>query len=196
MAKSSRRGPMLPEPSTWHTTQCNSPDVAHRGRLPVRVLVGMIATLTEVFANDSVLLVFAVMAVAAALGSIRLRGVALGPAAALFAGLGVGAIDESLSGGEGLAVLRELGLVLFTYTLGIAAGPAFFAGLRRGGAAAAAVTVALIGGLAAVCALAGTILDLSAADRSGLFAGTTTNTPALQAASEARATATRWSPIR
>jgi putative transport protein len=145
----------------------------------------MSATLTEVFANDSVLLVFAVMAVAAALGSIRLRGVALGPAAALFAGLAVGAIDESLSGAQGLAVLRELGLVLFAYTLGLASGPAFFAGLRRGGAKAAALTVSLIAVLAAACSLAGTILDLTAADRSGLFAGTTTNTPALQAATEA-----------
>ena len=99
----------------------------------MRVLVSMPATLIDVFANDSVLLVFLVMAVAATLGAIRLRGVALGPAAALFAGLAVGAIDESLSNAAGLAVLRELGLVLFAYTLGLASGPAFFAGLRRGG---------------------------------------------------------------
>lgn len=145
----------------------------------------MSATLIDVFANDSVLLVFVVMAVAAAMGAIRLKGVALGPAAALFAGLGVGAIDERLSGSDGLARLRELGLVLFAYTLGLSAGPAFFAGLRRGGAKAAALTVALIGGLAGVCALAAGLLNLPAADRAGLFAGATTNTPALQAATEA-----------
>lgn len=145
----------------------------------------MIATLVDVFADDSVLLVFVVMAVAAALGAIRLRGVALGPAAALFAGLGVGAIDQSLSGAAGLAQLRELGLVLFAYTLGLAAGPAFFAQLRRGGAQAAVLTVILIGGLAGACAVAAQLLDLPAADRAGLFAGSTTNTPALQAATEA-----------
>ncbi len=147
----------------------------------------MYGSLVDVFAKDSVLLVFSVMAVAAAIGAIKLKSVALGPAAALFAGLGVGAIDKSLSGANGLSVLRELGLVLFTYTLGIAAGPAFFAGLRRGGAAAAAVTVGLIGGLAGACALAAHILDLPAADRAGLFAGSTTNTPALQAATDALA---------
>jgi putative transport protein len=145
----------------------------------------MCGTLIDVFANDSVLLVFMVMAVAAALGAVRLRGVALGPAAALFAGLGVGAIDESLSGADGLGRLRELGLVLFAYTLGLASGPAFFAGLRRGGVRAAALTVSLIGGLAGACALAARLLDLPAADRAGLFAGATTNTPALQAATEA-----------
>src|SRR5512134_3084117 len=105
----------------------------------------------------------------------------LGPAAALFVGLAVGAIDESLSSASGLGLLKELGLVLFTYTVGLASGPAFFGGLRRGGAQAAALTVALIGGLAGLCALAAAILDLTAADRAGLFAGSTTNTPALQA---------------
>lgn len=145
----------------------------------------MRSDLVDFFAKDSVLLVFIVMAVAAAVGSIRLKSVALGPAAALFAGLGVGAIDESFSGAAGLGVLRQLGLVLFTYTLGLAAGPAFFAGLRRGGARAAMVTVALIGVLAGICAIAARVLDLAAADRAGLFAGSTTNTPALQAAAEA-----------
>ena len=145
----------------------------------------MLSTLIDVFAKDSVLLVFVVMAVAAAIGAIKLKSAALGPAAALFAGLGVGAIDDRLSSAGGLNVLRELGLVLFTYTLGLAAGPAFFGGLRRGGAQAAAVTVALIGGLAGACAVAARLLDLPAADRAGLFAGSTTNTPALQAASDA-----------
>ncbi len=151
----------------------------------MRVLTSMSATVIDVFANDSVLLVFVVMAVAATLGSIRLGGVALGPAAALFAGLAVGAIDESLSNAAGLNVLRELGLVLFAYTLGLASGPAFFAGLRRGGVKASALTVALIAALAGACAIAARFLDLPAADRAGLFAGSTTNTPALQAATEA-----------
>lgn len=145
----------------------------------------MCASLVDVFAKDSVLLVFVVMAVAAAIGAIKLKSVALGPAAALFTGLGVGAIDDRLSGASGLNVLREMGLVLFTYTLGLAAGPAFFSGMRRGGARTAVVTISLIGGLAGACALAANILDLPAADRAGLFAGSTTNTPALQAASEA-----------
>lgn len=141
--------------------------------------------LVDFFARDSVLLVFVVMAVAAAVGAIRLKSVALGPAAALFAGLGIGAIDEKFSGAPGLGVLRQLGLVLFTYTLGLAAGPAFIAGLRRGGGKAALVTLSLIGVLAAACAAAARLLDLTAADRAGLFAGSTTNTPALQAATEA-----------
>ena len=122
---------------------------------------------------------------APALGTVRVRGISIGPAAALFVGLAFGAIDDALTGAVELAVLRELGLVLFTYTIGIASGPTFFSALRRGGAAAIGVTCALVAGLAGVTAAVAAVFGLSAADRAGVFAGSTTNTPALQAAVEA-----------
>jgi len=96
----------------------------------------------DFLADDPILLAFLVVGIGAAIGSIRIRGISIGPAAALFVGLAVGAIDESLSGAGGLTILRELGLVLFTYTIGLAAGPTFFAGLRRGGIGTVAVTFA------------------------------------------------------
>jgi putative transport protein len=139
----------------------------------------------DVLADDSILLVFLVIALGAGIGAVRIKGVSLGPAAALFAGLAVGAVDESLSEASGLELLRELGLVLFTYTIGLASGPTFFAGLRRGGTQTIVATCALVAALAGLCALAASALDFTAADRAGLFAGSTTNTPALQAASEA-----------
>lgn len=139
----------------------------------------------DFFVDDPILLVFVVLGLGAAVGSLRFRSFALGPAAALFVGLAIGAIDEEISGAAGLGLLKELGLVLFTYTVGLASGPTFFAGLKRGGAQAVALTVALVGVLAGMCAVAGEVLGLSAADRAGLFAGSTTNTPSLQAAAEA-----------
>jgi putative transport protein len=135
--------------------------------------------------DEPLLLVFIVVGVGAACGTVSIRGVSIGPAAALFVGLGVGAIDERLSGVGELGVVRELGLVLFTYTLGLASGPSFFAALRRGGAAAIAVTGALVGVLAVMTAVVAAAFGLTAADRAGVFAGATTNTPALQAAVEA-----------
>ena len=68
----------------------------------------------------AILLVFVVVALGAGLGAVRVKGIALGPAAALFVGLAVGAIDDSLSAADGLGFLRSLGLVLFTYTVGLA----------------------------------------------------------------------------
>ena len=141
--------------------------------------------MVDLLAGDPVLLAFLVMGLGAGVGAVRAKGVALGPAAALFVGLAIGAVDESLSGADGLKLLQELGLVLFTYTIGLASGPTFFNGVRRGGLAAISLTVVLVAGLAGLCASVAGLLDLTAADRAGLFAGSTTNTPALQAAAEA-----------
>ena len=139
----------------------------------------------DFLADDPVLLAFLVVGIGAAIGSIRIWGVSIGPAAALFVGLAVGAVDESLSAASGLAILRELGLVLFTYTIGLAAGPTFFAGLRRGGIGTVAVTVALVGVLAGIVTAVAAGFGFTAAERAGLFAGSATNTPSLQAAVEA-----------
>lgn len=138
----------------------------------------------DVLLDDPIALVLLVMGVSAAVGSVKAAGVALGPAAALFVGLAVGALDDRVAEAGALGVLRQLGLVLFTYTVGVASGPSFVAGLRKGGALAVGVTVGLVAALAGMCALAANVLGLSAADRAGLFAGSTTNTPALQAAVE------------
>lgn len=141
--------------------------------------------MVHLLAADPVLLAFLVIGLGAGVGAIRVRGVSLGPAAALFVGLAVGAVDASLSGAAGLSVLRELGLVLFTYTIGLASGPTFVAGVRRGGLVAVGATVALVLAGAGICAAVAEVLGLSGADRAGLFAGATTNTPALQAATAA-----------
>lgn len=140
--------------------------------------------MVEFLADQPLLLLFAVVALGAAAGSVHVRSISLGPAAALFAGLAVGAIDDSI-GATGLTGMRELGLILFTYTVGVASGPMFVAGLRRGGALVIVVTAVLVGVLAVATAGLGELLGLDAAERAGIFAGATTNTPALQAAAEA-----------
>jgi putative transport protein len=144
-----------------------------------------LGSIVDVLADDAILLVFVAVGIGAGVGAVRIKGVALGPAAALFVGLAIGAVDESLSGADGLDLLRELGLVLFTYTVGLASGPTFVAGLRRGGVKALGVTAALVIALAGMCAAVAEVFDLTPADRAGLFAGSATNTPALQAATEA-----------
>jgi putative transport protein len=146
----------------------------------------------DFLAGEPLLLLFVVVTLGAAVGSVRIHGVSVGPAAALFAGLAVGAIDESISGATGLPLLRELGLVLFTYTVGVASGPTFLAGLRRGGISTIGVTCALVAVLAALTAVVAAVFDLAPADRAGVFAGATTNTPALQAAAD---TVTTGDPV-
>ena len=134
------------------------------------------------FVDNPILILFAVMAVGSAVGAVQVSNISLGPAAALFAGLAIGAIDERLTKPAVLAGLQTLGLVLFTYTVGLASGPTFVAGLRRSGAKIVLVVVGLVTALAGLCTLAASLLGVGAAERAGLFAGATTNTPALQAA--------------
>ena len=133
-------------------------------------------------ADNPLLLVFAVVAIGSGAGALQVRGVSLGPAAALFAGLAPGAVDVRLTSPAILAGLQTLGLVLFTYTVGLASGPGFVAGLRRAGGRIVVVVVGLVTVLAGGAALTARAFGFGPAERAGLFAGSTTNTPALQAA--------------
>ena len=60
--------------------------------------------MVDALADEPVLLALIVVGLGAGIGAVRVRGVSLGPAAALFAGLAVGSIDESLSAAAGLDV--------------------------------------------------------------------------------------------
>lgn len=127
-------------------------------------------------AGNPILLLFAVVAVGYPLGRLSIRGVGLGVAAILFAGLGVGALDPRLRLPE---VVQQLGLVLFVYSIGLASGPGFFATLRRHGLRNAALA-GLALAVTAVVVVAGSLLTGTAAEQApGIFAGSVTNTPTL-----------------
>lgn len=132
----------------------------------------------SILVSDPILLLFGVVGIGTAIGSIRVRGFSLGPAAVLFVGLAASAWNHEWV----LSVeLQTLGLVLFTYTVGLACGPAFASSLRRRGLrsiAAVAITLAVA---AVVVVVAGRVLDLGGAGSAGMFAGALTNTPALGA---------------
>ena len=83
----------------------------------------------DLLAESPLLTIFLVVALGTAFGAIPFGPLRFGSAGALFIGLSVGAIDPRL--GEGLALLQTLGLALFVYTVGLAAGSTFFRDLRR-----------------------------------------------------------------
>jgi putative transport protein len=149
----------------------------------------------QTLADNAVALAFLAIGLGAVIGAIRVKGVALGAAGALFAGLGIGAIDDTLGVAPGLATVKTLGLVFFTYTVGLASGPAFFSGVRRGGAKAIALTVALVIALGLMVTGVELVIGGGPAVRAGLFAGSTTNTPSLEAAIEALRGASTADPV-
>ena len=101
--------------------------------------------LLRVLSEQPILLLAILLGLGSLLGSFRYKGVHLGPAAVLFGAIGI----SSLGTAYGLAlevpeVVGTLGLVLFTYTVGLLSGPNFFASLRRGWLAMVAVVVVFV----------------------------------------------------
>ena len=130
----------------------------------------------EAFKANPLLLLFVVSAIGYWVGSIRVRGTSLGVAAVLFVGLGVGALDKDLMVPE---IVIYLGLSIFVYTIGLSSGPGFFATFKRSGFRDILFVVGMLIVSAAITVGLFYLFDLDAATAAGLFAGSTTNTPAL-----------------
>src|SRR3954470_13170633 len=122
-----------------------------------------------------------------ALGSLKFRGIGLGTAGVLFAGILVGHFAEAVDE-HTLQFVKEFGLILFVFTIGLQLGPGFFAALRQQGMKLniLAASIVLMGAL--VAGIGAKILGIDFAASVGVFAGATTNTPSLGAAQQALAT--------
>lgn len=127
-------------------------------------------------------LLFLVAALGHPLGEIRIRGTSLGPAAVLFVGLILGALDPELKLPE---IVSQLGLLLFVYSVGLSSGTGFFAAFRRRGLRDSLFVAGVLGVAVVVVVSAHFVLGLRSATTAGLFAGSLTNTPALASVLEA-----------
>ncbi|WP_254434787.1 putative transporter [Magnetospirillum sp. UT-4] len=126
-----------------------------------------------------------VAAAGLALGQVKVRGVGLGIGGVMFAGIAGGHVAHRAGldlSPETMDFVRDFGLILFVYTIGIQVGPGFFAALRRTGLALNALALLMVGLSVAVAALLHLTLDLPLAAMLGVFSGAVTNAPALAAA--------------
>ncbi len=131
------------------------------------------------------MLTLSIVAIAGlALGNLKIRGVGLGVAGVLFAGIGFGHFGFKLDGAI-LGFVREFGLILFVYTIGMQVGPGFFASLRKEGFRMNVLAAAVVLLSVAMTVLLGLVFKQDLAAMMGVFAGASTNTPALGAAQEA-----------
>lgn len=144
--------------------------------------------LIDLFTKDSVAHAVLILSLVAAsgffLGSIKVYGVSLGVAGVLFSGLLFGHFKFGINH-EVMEFAREFGLILFVYTIGMQVGPGFIASLRRQGLPLnlMAASIVLLGVMVTIILVfvAGINMEVAV----GLFAGGTTNTPALGAAQQA-----------
>ncbi len=122
-----------------------------------------------------------------ALGSLKFRGIGLGTAGVLFAGIIVGHFGNPVDH-HTLDFVKELGLVVFVFTIGLQLGPGFFAALRDQGVKLnlLATAIVILGAVGAT--FAGWLAGFDNAAVLGIFSGASTNTPALGAATQALTT--------
>jgi putative transport protein len=120
------------------------------------------------------------------LGNVRVCGVKLGIAGVLFTGLLAAHLGMQPQA-EVAHFLKDFGLVLFVFALGMQMGPGFFASLKKQGRVLNGYASLLVISGALVACLGGWWLEMPMPAIAGLFAGATTNTPALGAAQQALA---------
>lgn len=127
-----------------------------------------------------------VIAVGVALGKIKIFGVSLGVTFVLFTGLLVGHFGFSANVGI-VDFIRDFGLILFVFCIGLQVGPSFFSSFKRGG-----MTMNLLAfGIVALNIVVALVLfyllngRVPMAMMVGILSGAVTNTPGLGAAQEA-----------
>lgn len=132
----------------------------------------------------TLLIIALVVTIGLSLGKLRIGGISTGLLWVLFAGLlfgwlGMSPVEPLLH------FVKEFGLILFVYSIGMEAGPGFFSSLRHGGAKPALLSVIVI----AISLLTAIIIHFAGnVDMpivAGLLSGAVTNTPGLGAAGQA-----------
>lgn len=132
--------------------------------------------MVEAFIENPILLLFVVAGLGYGLGSIKFRGSGLGVAAVLFVGLFLGSLSPEL---EIPQVITFLGLTIFIYTVGLSSGPSFFQLFRQRGFRDLIFVFVMLTFSGGVTLAFHYLFGFQASSTAGLFAGSSTNTPAL-----------------
>lgn len=137
----------------------------------------------------TVLVLAIVIAAGIVLGKIKLRGVSLGVTWILFVGIAAGHFGMTVDHNT-LHFIKEFGLILFVFSIGLQVGPSFFSSFKDGGIrlVGCAVAVVALGALTTytIHLITGTPLPTMI----GVMSGAVTNTPGLGAAQQAYADTT------
>lgn len=135
-------------------------------------------------ASTLVLLSF-VIAAGIYLGKLRIGGISLGVTFVLFVGILMGHFGYEIEP-EVLKFVREFGLILFIFAIGLQVGPSFFSSFKEGGIRLNMLAVlSIILNVAIVLAIFYIDGETSISAMVGIMSGAVTNTPGLAAAQQA-----------
>lgn len=122
------------------------------------------------------------------LGKVKILGVSLGVTFVLFVGILLGHFGYAVEGNT-LHFLREFGLILFIFSIGMQVGPGFFSSFKEGGIrmnmlAVTGIALNVVIMLSIYYLQGGADGATSITDMIGVMCGAITNTPALGAAQQ------------
>lgn len=142
--------------------------------------------------GHSIMLLALVIAIGLLLGKIKVKGVSLGSTWILFVGILLSHFgfraDASL-----LHFLKEFGLILFVFSIGLQVGPGFFHSFKSGGLKLNMLAVALVLTGVITTYLIHVITGENLITLTGVMSGAVTNTPGLGAAQQTYLDATSGS---
>ena len=150
-------------------------------------LIELLSPKTVSLANTILLYSFVIFA-GIYLGKIKIFGVSLGVTFVLFVGLLMGHLGYSVQA-DTLHFLREFGLILFIFSIGMQVGPGFFSsfkegGIRMNGLAMTGIGLNVVVMLAIYFLQGGAEGTTSIQEMVGIMSGAVTNTPGLGAAQQ------------
>ena len=147
--------------------------------------------LTQSTIAHAILLYAFVIAFGVILGKVKIFGVSLGVTFVLFVGIIVGqlyysfqpdapAIDPGV-----LHFIKEFGLILFIFSIGIQVGPGFFSSFKKGGIVLNGLAMLIVGlDLVVALIIYFGVGNINITDLVGVLSGAVTNTPGLGAAQQ------------
>ncbi|MDR1681584.1 MAG: putative transporter [Prevotellaceae bacterium] len=134
----------------------------------------------------TVLLLAFVIAAGIRLGKIKIGGVSLGITFVLFVGIAMSHFGFRVNH-EVLHFVKEFGLILFVYAVGLQVGPGFFSSFKKGGITLNLLAAGIVVFGVLITILIHFITDVPMPTMVGILSGAVTNTPGLGAAQDAYA---------
>ncbi len=143
--------------------------------------------LTNLFSSGSVAQAVIILSLTITAGillsKVKIAGISLGVTWILFAGITIShfgfGIDSHI-----LHFVKEFGLILFVYSIGMQVGQGFFSSFKKGGVKLNIIASSVVFGGVAVALAIKALTGISVSATAGILSGAVTNTPGLGAAQQ------------
>ncbi len=133
---------------------------------------------------SSLVAIFMVMAIGILIGKLKVKKISLGISGVMFAGILSGNLGYRLDE-HVIEFLRDMGLILFVYAVGMQVGPSFFSSFKKDGLRYNALAIGTVLGGGAITLLIFFLTNIGMDNLVGMMSGAVTNTPGLGAAKAA-----------